>query len=454
MSAGDRVAIASRLRAGFDYGHLARRLAAIRTSGAILHEEVRHKARALRSEGACRALAKSAKLSRLGKIYPFRSRTGIPLPHSSLCIFNVLRGNIRLKLVTSLPKYSSYGGGITNLMKPGLLQFGLIIALGLAVAAPLGAQTLAQPAASQDCGSSQSCTAHLSSSVTAGNALIAVVRIGQVTSVSGTTITDSMANTWILDAYQAQATDVHLLAVYRVVSAKAGKTVFTVSNNEAQTMRIISLAEVSGLSAGSPDSTAASSGMGTAAQAGALRPSQASDYVLVTASTGNNQSFSTTQPFLMVSQVTKGAYAEAVPTQTAAMTPAISFGVADQWAAIAVAYKASGSSNIPINLSLQYDDGSAVTGSAVLSSLSGGTKTAIQSWTIGANGAVTIYCPKVNTGTYEYDFLDPSGNPLQSYVILPGAFISLISPAHSILGSITLSKANHSVVIPVSFAFQ
>jgi hypothetical protein len=89
-----------------------------------------------------------------------------------------------------------------------------------------------------------------------------------------------------------------------------------------------------------------------------------------------------------------------------------------------------------------------------LSSLSGGTKTAIQSWTIGANGAVTIYCPKVNTGTYEYDFLDPSGNPLQSYVILPGAFISLISPAHSILGSITLSKANHSVVIPVSFAFQ
>ena len=337
-------------------------------------------------------------------------------------------------------------------MRLGLLQLGLIV--GLAMATPVGAQSLAQPATSQDCGSSQWCSAHLSSSVTAGNSLIAVVRIGQVTSVAGTTITDSMGNVWVLDAYQAQASDVHLLAVYRVASAKAGKTVFTVSNNAAQTMRIISLAELSGLSAGSPDATAAASGSGNSAQAGAVTPSQAGDYVLVAASTGNNQSFATTQPYQMVTQVTKGALADSVPSQTASTNPSITFGVSDLWASVAVAYKSNATSSIPIKLSLQYDDGSAVAGSAVLSSLANGTKTAMQSWTIGANGAVTIYCPKVNTGTYEYDFLDPSGNLLQSYVILPGAFISLITPAHSISGSITLSKANHSVVIPVSFAFQ
>jgi len=337
-------------------------------------------------------------------------------------------------------------------MKRGLVLLGLIGAF--AAAAPLQAQTLVQPAASEDCGSSRSCSAHLSSNVTAGSTLIAVVRIGQVTTVSGTTITDSMANTWVLDAYQAQTTDIHVLAVYRVASAKAGSTVFTVTNTNAQTMRVISLVELSGLSTGSPDSKSASSGSSLSAQSGALTPSQPGDYVLVTASTANNQSFSTTQPFLMVTQLTKGALAAAKPAQANSMTPAIALSVTDQWAAIAVAYKSTATANIPINLTLQYDDGSPVIGSAVLSSLTNGTKTEIQSWNIGSNGAVTISCPKVNTGTFEYDFLDPSGNILQSYVVLPGAFISLITPAHSIAGSITLSKANHSVVIPVSFAFQ
>ncbi len=339
-------------------------------------------------------------------------------------------------------------------MTRGFVLLSLISAFAIAAAAPVRAQTLAQPAASEDCGSSKSCSAHLSSNVTAGNTLIAVVRIGQVTSVTGTTITDSMANTWVLDAYQAQPSDVHLLAVYRVASAKAGNTVFTVTNTNAQTMRVISLVELSGLYTGSPDSKSASSGSGLSAQSGALTPSQSNDYVLVTASTANNQSFSTTQPFLMVSQVTKGALATTTPAQTNSMTPAIALSVSDQWAAIAVAYKSSAPANIPVNLTLQYDDGTPVAGSAVLSSLANGTKTEMQTWTIASNGEVTISCPKVNTGTFEYDFLDPSGNVLQSYVVLPGAFISLITPAHSIAGSITLSKANHSVVIPVSFAFQ
>jgi hypothetical protein len=339
-------------------------------------------------------------------------------------------------------------------MKPGPLLFGLVAALVMAT--PLCAQTLAQPAASEDCGSSQSCSVHLASNVTAGNTLIAVVRIGQVTSVSGTTITDTMANTWVLDAYQAQTADVHLLAVYRAATAKAGSTTFTVSNKAAQTMRIISLSEISGLASGSPDAALTAAGSGTLAKTNALTTSHPGDYVLVAASTANNQSFSTTQPFHIESQATKGAYADAdaAATQTSTMTPSIAFSVSDEWAAVSIAYESTATAQIPIDLTLKYDDGSPVAGTAVLSSLANNTKTTLQTWTIGSNGAVTIYCPKVNTGTYEYDFRDPSGNILQSYVILPGAFISLITPAHSILGSITLSKANHAVVIPVSFAFQ
>jgi hypothetical protein len=330
----------------------------------------------------------------------------------------------------------------------------LALLAALLFAAPLGAQQLAQPAASQDCGSSQSCTAHLASNVTAGNSLIAVVRIGSIVTPAGTTITDSLANTWILDAYQAQPTDVHLLAVYRVVCAKAGATTFTVSNNSATTMRIVSLAEVAGLSTGSPDAYSGSSGSGTVAQPGALSASQANDYVIAAASTANNQSFTTAAPFHLETEITKGAYADFTQPQPGSVSPAISFGVQDLWAAVSVAYKIGGNAKLPIYLSLHYNDGTPVAGSAVLYSMANGTKTSLQTWQIGANGQVTLYCPIVNTGTYQYEFLDASGNVLQSYVILPGAFISLISPAHSILAAITLSKSTHSVIIPVSFAFQ
>lgn len=182
--------------------------------------------------------------------------------------------------------------------------------------------------------------------------------------------------------------------------------------------------------------------------------SPATTFFLPLASTGRNQSFSAAAPFSIESSVTKGAYADFTEAQTASITPSIAFGVTDRWAAIALAYKTTGTPKLPINLSLRYDDGTPVAGSSVLYSLANGAKTTIQAWPIDSNGEATLYCPVVNTGTYEYDFLDPDGNILQSYVILPGAFISLISPARSILASITLSKSSHNVTIPVSFTFQ
>ena len=338
-------------------------------------------------------------------------------------------------------------------MKRGLFLSGLLAVTLLA--APLKAQNLAQPATSNDCGSAQSCTSQLAVSVTTGNSLIAVVRLTPSTpSISGTTITDSRSNTWILDAWALQQNNTHILAVYRAASANAGPTSFTVSNNASTTMRIVSLAEITGLINGAPDAQATAVGTGTSANPGSITTTQPNDYVLAAAATDNNQSYSSLEPFLIESQVTRGAYADALPPQATTLSPTISFGVSDGWLAVAVAYKTNGTPRLPVFLSLHYDDGTPVAGSAVLSSLSNGTKTTIQTFQISPTGQVSLFCPIVNTGSYEYDFLDPSGNAIQSFVVLPGAFATLITPAHSLTATITISKATLAVTIPVSFAFQ
>src|SRR5262249_45617951 len=149
---------------------------------------------------------------------------------------------------------------------------------------------------------------------------------------------------------QSQPTDGHVLIVYRVASAKAGTLKFTVANNSAQTMRIISLAEVSGISTSAPEGANSAYGSGTTAQPGPLATHQAGDYLLMATSTGNNQSFSPAAPLQMVSDVTKGASAATVDSQTGTISTAMTFGVSDNWASVAVAYKSSGPPRLPINL--------------------------------------------------------------------------------------------------------
>lgn len=337
-------------------------------------------------------------------------------------------------------------------MKLRSVFFGLLLVA--CVATPLRAQYLAQPAVSADCGTAQTCTAKLAINVTAGNSLIAVIRLTAITSLSGTTITDTRSNSWVLDSWILQSTNLHILAVYRVASANAGATSLTVSNSATSTTRIVGLAEISGLASGAPSAQVSAVGSGTVAMPGTIATTQANEYVLLAAATDNNQSYTSLQPFLVEADVTRGAYADAIPTQPATLTPEISYSVSDDWLAIALAYKTTGTPRLPIFLTLHYDDGTPVTGNVVLYSLANGTKTSLQSWTIASNGQVSIYCPIVSSGSYEYDFLDPSGNLLQSYMIMPGAFISLITPAHSLQSTITLSKSTHNITIPVSFAFQ
>jgi hypothetical protein len=327
-------------------------------------------------------------------------------------------------------------------------------ALFLVAATSLRAQNLAQPVVAQDCGTAQSCTVQLGMNVTAGDALIAAVRLTAITSIAGTTITDSRSNAWILDAWLLQPGNLHILAIYRVISANAGSTTFTVSNAATSTTRILGLAEISGLAVGPPESQAALLGSGTTAQPGAVTTTQANDYVLLAAGTDNDQFYSAHTPFLVEAQATRGAYADAMVAQPTTLTPSISFGVSDNWFAIALAYKTTGTPRLPVFLTLHYDDGTPVAGSVVLSALAAGTKSTIQSSTINANGQIATYCPIVNTGNYEYDVLDPNGNLIQSAVILPGGFISLMNGAHSLTSAITINKSTHAVAIPVSFSFQ
>jgi hypothetical protein len=236
-------------------------------------------------------------------------------------------------------------------MKLPTIFFGL--AISLAAALPLRAQYLTQRAVSQDCGTAQTCTVALSSPVTAGDSLIAVVRMSQIASPTGTTISDSRFNSWILDSWILQTGNLHILAVYRVISANAGATSLTVTNTSSTTMRIIGFAEITGLAAGPPDTQATAVGSGTTALPGSLTTSLANDYIVVAAATDNNQTYSATEPYLIESTASRGAYADAIAPQPITLTPAISFGVSDDWLAIAIAYKTTGTPNLPIFLTLQ-----------------------------------------------------------------------------------------------------
>ncbi len=252
-------------------------------------------------------------------------------------------------------------------MKLRSVFFGLLLVA--CVATPLRAQYLAQPAVSADCGTAQTCTAKLAINVTAGNSLIAVIRLTAITSLSGTTITDTRSNSWVLDSWILQSTNLHILAVYRVASANAGATSLTVSNSATSTTRIVGLAEISGLASGAPSAQVSAVGSGTVAMPGTIATTQANEYVLLAAATDNNQSYTSLQPFLVEADVTRGAYADAIPTQPATLTPEISYSVSDDWLAIALAYKTTGTPRLPIFLTLHYDDGTPVTGNVVLYSL-------------------------------------------------------------------------------------
>lgn len=312
------------------------------------------------------------------------------------------------------------------------------------------AQSLAQPSVSHDCGGAVSCSVSLASPVTIGNSLLAIVRAG-TTNVAPMVITDNLGSTYALDASVIQSIDGHSLAIYRSQVAAAGTATVSVSNSSAATMRIIGFAEVTGLMAGAPDGINKAIGSSNVPQPGAVLPTQPNDYILIAASTANNETFTVNGGFHSEQFVSKGAFGDLYQATAVSAAGSMTLSSADQWAAIAVAYKAM--SRLPISFQLNFSDGTPVQGSVQLSVVSGTTTTLVASWPINSAGAVAGYLPLVNTGTYSYSAVDPTGRQLQALTVLPGAFTALAG-LHSIQGIITLNKTTDALMIPASLVLQ
>ena len=244
------------------------------------------------------------------------------------------------------------------------------------------AQSLAQPSVSHDCGGATSCSVSLANPVTIGNSLFTIVRAG-TTNVAAMTITDNLANTYTLDASVIQSIDGHSLAIYRSQVAAAGTATVSVSNSTAATMRIIGFAEVTGLMGGAPDGINKAIGSSNVPQPGAVLPTQPNDYILIAASTANNETFTVNGGFHSEQFVSKGAFGDLYQATAVSVAGSMTLSSADQWAAIAVAYKAM--SRLPISFQLNFSDGTPVQGNVQLSVVSGTTTTLVASWPINSS---------------------------------------------------------------------
>ena len=331
-----------------------------------------------------------------------------------------------------------------------LMRHASVLIVILFLGATTHAQTLAQPSVSHDCGTASSCSASLANSTTVGNYLLFVVRLG-TTKVSATTVSDNVGNTYALDASAVQSIDGHTLAVYRARIRASGTPTVTVTNGSASTARIIGFEEVTGLISSAPDGVNKAIGSSGLPNAGLLSPTQANDYILLAVSTADNEGFTASGNFHTEQDVAKGAYADEYQATAAGVNGSMLLSSADQWAAIALAYKTT--PRLPILFQLNYSDGSAVQGTVQLEIASGTASTALASWPINSSGGLSGYLPLVNTGTYTYTIFDLTGKQIQTMSVLPGAFAALAG-LHSIQGTVTLNKTTDAMVIPASLLLQ
>lgn len=276
------------------------------------------------------------------------------------------------------------------------------------------------------------------------------MRLG-TTNASLTTVSGNLGSVYTLDAMVTQPIDGHTLAVYRTPIGQSGTATVTVKNSSASTVRIIGFEEVAGLISGTPDGVNKAIGSSNLPGAGLVSPTQANDYILLAVSTADNEGFTANESFYREQGLAKGAYADQYQATAASVNGSMSLSSANQWAAIAVAYKTT--ARLPILFQLNYSDGTAVQGSVQLAVLSSTTSTTLASWPISSTGAVAGYLPLVNTGTYSYTAFDLAGKQIQTISVLPGAFAALAG-IHSIQGTITLNKTTDAMVMPASLQLQ
>lgn len=197
----------------------------------------------------------------------------------------------------------------------------------------LEASALVQASAGKDCGTATACQVSFPGSVTAGNAIAVVVRIGGSSTPKAT---DSLLSTYLLAASQQQAADPHSLWVLCATNVSAGADTVTVSISSAATLRITAI-EFTGSCA--VESWVGAQGSGSVASTVAISVA-AGEFVLEAASAANPATF-TVQPSFSRDGSTSKVIAASRFSGASAESDAANFGLgsSDLWAALIVAFK-------------------------------------------------------------------------------------------------------------------
>ncbi|MGB9404207.1 MAG: hypothetical protein WCA98_11755, partial [Candidatus Acidiferrales bacterium] len=324
-----------------------------------------------------------------------------------------------------------------------LLLSGLFVAaMSLAASSARAQATLVQPAVSHDCGSAKTCTVALARSVTAGDSLIATVRVGGLTTNTGNTVSDSAGNTYAADG-TVSSTDPHDDTVYRVASAKAGSTTFSITNSSASSVRITFM-ELSGLATGAADAVKTASGTGTSASV-AVVTTQANDYVFAMVSSANSQTFTAGSGFKVETTATKLAAEDETDSATGSVTAALSLSTSDLWAEVAVAYKTTGAAP-PISVTVSPTSASVAVnaGQNFTATVSNDTSGKGVTWALTGSGCSGSTCGALTSvTTTSVTYTAPTSVPSPATVTLTAT--SIANTTKSAAATITVTSATAAI---------
>ena len=195
------------------------------------------------------------------------------------------------------------------------------------------ASGLVQASGGKDCGTATACQISFPGSVTAGDSIAVVARVG---SSSTPRATDSLLSTYSLAASQQQTADPHSLWVLCAPNVSAGADTVTVSISSAATLRITAI-EFTGSCA--VESWVGAQGNGSVASTVAISV-VAAEFVLEAASAANPATF-TVPPSFSRDGSTSKVIAASRFSGASAESDAASFGLgsSDLWAALIIAFR-------------------------------------------------------------------------------------------------------------------
>lgn len=247
---------------------------------------------------------------------------------------------------------------------------------------------LVQSAAVQ-AGSAKSAAVAFSSGNTAGNMVIAFVRMSTTTQT--VKVTDKNGNTYTDAVSQSQTTDGSQIHLFYAKNVKAGANTVTATFSGTNSHPWLAVYEYSGLSASAPlDQTAHAQGKSTSPSSGATSTTSSANE-LVFAGLGLPSSSTVTvaagSGYQLERQTTSGTRAadeEKVATATGSFSGTFAISGSTNWSALVATFAASASSSPP---------------SITTTSLASGTVGTAYSQTLAATGGTTPYKWSLTSGT-------------------------------------------------------